>query len=324
MSAASDQATRLIASGQSAQAISILEQAGQGGDVDALYLLAVHRLAGEITPRDLPAARILLRKARTIGHVDAALMEVALTANGSGGMPDWQAALKLLEEAAQNDPLAEQQLALVRAMSLAPDGSPTRLPVGAALSDSPRILLFHNFATRAECEHIAGAAAPHLQRSVVADPVTGALREHPIRTSDGALIGPAREDLVLAAINRRIAAISGTNLVQGEPLTVLRYAPGQQYRPHLDTLPDVSNQRVMTVILYLNEGFGGGETVFVHTGARITPRGGDAILFDNCTADGKPDPRSAHAGLPVTAGSKWIATRWIRARPLDLWAVGES
>jgi prolyl 4-hydroxylase len=320
MSAASDQATRLIASGQTAQAISMLEQAGKSGDVDALYLLAVHRLAGEIAPRDLASARSLLQRARTIGHVDAALMEIALTANGSGGKPDWHAALRLLEEAAGKDPLAEKQLELVRAMSLAKDGSPASLPVGSALSDRPRLVLFRNFATRAECEHIAGAAAPHLQRSVVADPVTGALKEHPIRTSDGALIGPAREDLVLGAINRRIAAISGTDYAQGEPLTVLRYAPGQQYRPHLDTLPDAANQRVMTVIIYLNEGFGGGETVFVNLGARIKPRGGDAILFDNCTPDGKPDARSAHAGMPVTAGSKWIATRWIRARPLDLWA----
>ena len=31
--------------------------------------------------------------------------------------------------------------------------------------------------------------------------------------------------------------------------------------------------------------------------------------------DMKPDERSAHAGLPVTGGHKWIATKWIHPLP---------
>ena len=32
---------------------------------------------------------------------------------------------------------------------------------------------------------------------------------------------------------------------------------------------------------------------------------------------GEPDPRSRHCGRPVTAGTKLIASRWIRQRPPD-------
>ena len=35
-------------------------------------------------------------------------------------------------------------------------------------------------------------------------------------------------------INACIAAASGTDKEWGEPLTILRYQPGQQYRPHHD------------------------------------------------------------------------------------------
>jgi prolyl 4-hydroxylase len=42
---------------------------------------------------------------------------------------------------------------------------------------------------------------------------------------------------------------------------------------------------------------------------------GDALLFRNALADGRPDPESRHAGRPVSGGEKLIASRWIRQRP---------
>ena len=45
------------------------------------------------------------------------------------------------------------------------------------------------------------------------------------------------EDPVIHALNRRLAAVSGTAWDQGEPLQILRYSPGQQYRNHFDFFP---------------------------------------------------------------------------------------
>lgn len=42
---------------------------------------------------------------------------------------------------------------------------------------------------------------------------------------------------------------------------------------------------------------------------------GDALLFFNLDAAGRPDPHSMHAGCPVLAGVKWTATKWIHAAP---------
>ena len=102
---------------------------------------------------------------------------------------------------------------------------------------------------------------------------------------------------------------------QGEPLQVLRYRPGQQYRNHYDAIAGLDNQRALTMLVYLNDAYQGGETRFVRTGLAVRGRKGDALLFRNILPDGRPDPMSEHAGLPVVSGTKLIASRWIRERP---------
>ena len=101
---------------------------------------------------------------------------------------------------------------------------------------------------------------------------------------------------------------------QGEPLQVLRYRPGQEYRPHFDAIANDDNQRVMTFLVYLNDDYEGGETEFLSTGLKVRGRKGDGLLFRNADISGAPDPSSQHAGLPVTAGEKYLASRWIRER----------
>ncbi len=313
-----------LAQGNAADAVALLAAAGDAGDAEALAELAIWHIGGRHVSRDLPAARALLRRAATIGHVDAALMEVALTANGSGGAPDWAGAVGLLRRAAVHDPLACQHLELLEQMSLSGDGNPRNLPPPEPIHASPRIERYTGLCTPIECAHVASVAAPSLQPAVVFDPASRRMIAHPIRASDNAPIGPTQESLVVQAINRRIAAVTKTDVGQAEPLTVLRYRPGQQYRPHLDTLPSQENQRIRTAILYLNANFTGGETEFSLLGVRVSPRMGDLLVFDNVDATGMPERLSQHAGLPVVSGTKWIATRWIRAQPTTPWALSDE
>ena len=276
-------------------------------------------LGGEPIPRDLPAARRWLRRAVQAGHSDAALMEVALTANGTGAAPDWAAALALLRAAAARDDVAAGHLDLVDAMKLDARGDPQSLPSEHRLSASPDVTLYRALLSPSECQHIAEIAHSSLAPAMVVDPATGKMITHPIRTSHGTVIGPTWETLAIHAINRRLAAASGTQTKQGEPLAVLHYAPGQQYRPHFDTIGGAANQRVKTALLYLNHGYRGGETQFLANGLKVAGRAGDVVVFANVMPDGTPDPRSQHAGLPVLHGTKWLATRWIRAARYDPW-----
>jgi enamine deaminase RidA (YjgF/YER057c/UK114 family) len=62
-------------------------------------------------------------------------------------------------------------------------------------------------------------------------------------------------------------------------------------------------------------------TSFTDTGLTVEGRGGDGLLFRNLDDAARPDPRARHAGLPVEAGVKWLATRWIRIAPHDPWTA---
>ena len=314
-----EQSNQLFAQGRVEEGVALLTRAGDGRDVDALMQLAVIDLTGSHgVPRNLRRGREWLRRAVEIGHVDGALMEVALVANGSGQAdPDWAGALALLRIAAHGDPVAAEQLALVERMSLDGQGRPAVLPRAEPLSDAPHVVRYPSLLSPEECARIAAVAGPMLEPSAIVD-AGGQLRPHPVRTAMTAVIGPANEDLVIRAINHRLAAITGTATEQGEPLSVMRYDISQQYRMHIDALSGTNNQRIKTAIIYLNHGYEGGETLFEY-GPRITGRQGDAIVFDNIKSDGSPDPVSRHAGLPVVRGVKWIATRWIREASYDPW-----
>lgn len=319
-----DQSTidRLIATGQVAEAVARTRGAADGGTADDQFRLALWHLIGDPLPRDLPLARLWLGRAATQGHDDALAMEIALRGNGSGGPIDWTGARQRLNES--KAPWAEAQRSLLAAMSLDATGAPMDRPVGRPLTADGRILRFDRFCSPQECTHLAMASAARMEPAHIIDETSGRAVPHPVRTSDEAVVSPTIEDLVIRAINLRIAAATGTQVAQGEALTILRYRPGQQYRLHHDAFARTANQRSLTFLLYLNEAFVGGETSFPAYDLRVRPCGGDAILFHNLLPDGTADARMRHAGEPVREGAKWLATRWIRTRSFDMWTGPEA
>lgn len=315
------QARRLLDVGNAKQAVELLSAAAGRGDGGALYELALWHVYGYPVRRDFAAARILFARAGEAGHSAAASTHAVFVAMGAGGTTDWERARALLENAARTDVGAARQCELIARMSLCLDGTPTSVPSAEPLSTSPRVGLIRALFTPEECAHIMDLARGSMRPSFVVDSRTGREAPHPVRTSDDTVLGPIQQDLVVHALNLRIAAASGTRVRQGEPLTILRYTTGQQYRLHHDCLPGESNQRGLTLIAYLNDDYAGGATHF--PAANISFRGepGDAALFANTLADGRVDERSRHAGLPVSSGAKWICTRWIRLHDFDPWGA---
>jgi prolyl 4-hydroxylase len=273
-------------------------------DADALFEEAAAALrAGRVVE-----ARDLFGRAGQAGRHDAAVIHCNLTASGGA----WAEGLSLLGELARTDRRCRRQIELIRAMDL------SATLIGEVANEAPRLTLFPGLFTAEECAWLAGAAAPMLAPAVVVDPASGAQRSDPVRVCDSAGFTLPLENPALHALNQRVAAASGTAWAQGEPLQVLRYRPGGEYKPHFDAIPGFANQRILTMIVWLNEDYEGGETFFMKAGAKLKGRAGDALLFRNARADGTRDPDAGHAGLPVTKGEKWIASRWIRARPFEL------
>jgi prolyl 4-hydroxylase len=310
-------AEQLIRSGSIQQALELLGRAGARGDADALEQLATFALRGDIVRRDLALSRNLFGKAGQLGSASAAATYRAFLANGTGGATEWNEALRLLDEAGASDPAAAHERDLISAMQLNEDGAPLGPLVPEQLSTAPEASIFRSLFTEAECDFLISAAQPMLQPSKVVDPATGALVANPVRTSDAAPFPLSAEGPAIHALCRRLALASGTDVKQGEPLQVLRYAPGQEYRPHFDSIDRADNQRILTFLVYLNDGYEGGETRFMQSGLTVKGNKGDGLLFRNASDDGRRDLNSQHAGLAVTAGEKFIASRWIRQRALN-------
>ena len=253
-------------------------------------------------------ARNLFGRAGEAGRHDAAVIHCNLTASSG----DWAGGIRLLAELARSDGRCRRQFELIRSMDLA------AALHGEVVSEAPHLTLFRGLFSAEECRYLIEAATPMLAPAVVVDSATGAQRPDRVRISDSAGFTLPLENPAVHALNQRLAAASGTNWAQGEPLQVLRYRSGGEYKPHFDAIPGFANQRILTMIVWLNDGYEGGETHFLKTGARLKGRTGDALLFRNALPDGRRDEDAGHAGLPVTKGEKLIASRWIRARPFEL------
>lgn len=305
-----EQAKALARAGRPHDALAMIERAAEEGHPEGNLIVGNWWLTGDRRPRDAVAAYRHFETAAAKGNTEAARIRAYLTASGTGCEADPARAVEMLREIAGADPVAAAQLDLLpRMMSEADEKNAAREP----LSSDPHIELVRNLLLPEECAHVMRVAEPALKPSLIDDPVTGRGKPDPIRTSHGASFPPHVEDLVLQAIARRLARATGTDVRQGEALHVMRYTPGQEYKPHLDALAGLNNQRIRTAIAYLNDGYEGGETVFPEQSISIRANAGDVLIFTNVDADGRADPRLRHGGAPVTRGAKWIATRWIRA-----------
>jgi TPR repeat protein len=189
------------------------------------------------------------------------------------------------------------------------------------LSRSPRVSLLKRFFTVDECDHLVRLAQPFMQPSRVITQ-SGKSEAGDVRTSEESPISDQLRDLVVHRLEERMHDLTGTPERHGEPMMVLHYGAGMEYRPHTDYFdPDVEHfqeqlsrggQRIITIITYLSSVAEGGSTDFPDAGISIEPVKGDAVLFFNTLEDGLPDPLTRHAGTPVIDGDKWLATRWIR------------
>ncbi|KAG2449396.1 hypothetical protein HYH02_005546 [Chlamydomonas schloesseri] len=211
------------------------------------------------------------------------------------------------------------------------------------ISWSPRAFVYHNFLSEAECDHLTDIGNKRVSRSLVVDSKTGQSKLDDIRTSYGAAFGRG-EDPVIAEIEERIAEWTHVPPDHGEPMQILRYVDGQKYDAHWDWFDDPvhhaaylhEGNRYATVLLYLSEVDGGGETNLpladpidkeaqtlpdaspcgAKYGISVKPRKGDALLFFDMNIEGaKGDRKALHASCPTLKGMKWTATKWIHNKP---------
>jgi len=312
-----EQAHSLIAAGRNADALALVEREVAEGNPFAQFVLADWRLRGVAIARDAAQARALMARAGEAGLPTARFFSTNFLAAGVGGEPDWPQALARLREESSQDRRRLGAWSLIERMDLDDLGRPRSSAQEQILCAAPEVRFFPKLFSSEECAYLSAVAEPEFVRSVVTSKLDTGDYVDAARNSEGSTLHWLIADPAIHALNVRIAAASKTAVDQGEPLQILRYSVGEEFRPHFDASVGIANQRILTALVYLNEDYEGGETSFLEAGLNVKGRTGDAIIFRNAREDGTPDPNSRHAGLPVTRGVKLIASRWIRARRFE-------
>lgn len=145
----------------------------------------------------------------------------------------------------------------------------------------------------------------------------GAGEISPSRTSSTCYL--MREDV--PDVMRKVSHLTGKPVEHFELPQVGRYQPSQQYLQHYDAF-DLGTedgrrfaanggQRIITVLIYLNDVYHGGATRFPMLNLEVQPRRGTALIFFPATIDGLLDKMALHAALPAI-DVKYVSQIWIR------------
>jgi prolyl 4-hydroxylase len=113
-----------------------------------------------------------------------------------------------------------------------------------------------------------------------------------------------------------------------ESLQVVNYKPNQYYKEHHDACCDDtqdcktfieqgnnSGNRILTILIYLNDEFIDGETYFKNLDLKMkAPIGSGIVFYPLGSNSNKCHPLALHAGLPISSGEKWVCNIWFRER----------
>jgi prolyl 4-hydroxylase len=298
------------------------------------YEEAAALLSGRGVAMDPTRGAALAEKAARGGDAACALLLANLAAAGFGRGQSWSTALDWLARAAElGSEDALDQLALlagkqsdVAAMRAAVDVEAwTKARPIQMLVARPRVGAVKGFLDRPLCEWLVKRAGPLQAAARVYNPATGQPMQHDVRSNTTAQFTILDLDLPMLLVRRRIAETMGVPVLHLERCSIFRYEPGQRFTRHVDFLdpnqaqygPQIAQygQRVLTFLIYLNEGFEGGETTFLLIGRKFKGGLGDAVFFHNVDETGAPDQLTVHEGSPPASGQKWLLSQFIRNRP---------
>jgi predicted 2-oxoglutarate/Fe(II)-dependent dioxygenase YbiX len=160
-----------------------------------------------------------------------------------------------------------------------------------------------------ECQQILTSVAASEWLPATINRASG--REVDARIRDN-LITMVRDEEMVATLWSRIAPHVPATMSSGwdgprramkahglyEPLRVYRYEVGHYFGLHTDqSYAQAGSRSLLTLLVYLDDDFDGGETDFPEQQRTIAPRAGDALWFQHAVL---------HAGNAVTRGTKHV------------------
>lgn len=337
------QAEQLDAQGLHDDAINQLALATRSGDPEAKTRLGKRLFTGQHSPH-LPRDGIsFIIEAGQAGNAEAAALSAVLLASGIMGAPDWPLALQALGTAAARGWVpAQEQILLLKDPDMAAAGPAPQpysgadwlhavqsielerwlqVPEATTLHAEPLLRSFPAFISPAVCDRLIRLSHKRLQRAEVYDPHHRRNIRASSRTNSIAQFTLLDHELLHLVLQEKMARACGVNAAQMEATAILHYAPGEEITNHYDFVdPQLVNyaeevahngQRIITFLIYLNDDYAEGETVFPRLGIKHKGQRGEGFYFVNCVGQ-EPDLRSWHAGRPPLHASKWIVSQFVR------------
>ena len=186
-------------------------------------------------------------------------------------------------------------------------------------------VLLEGFLTEDECDALIALSSATLEPARV---ISATTREESFTTARIGHVGLrfGADHPLIARIEARIEALTHWPRACFQPMQLSHYGAGDAFKLHHDffdpAIPAFHDalkqhgQRLATLIMYLNDCSGSGNTVFpLLDGFFVGPHKGNALFFSYPGTGNEPDRRFLHGSAVVSSGHKWIATTWLCAQP---------
>ena len=344
-SSALDEADALDARGDHDDAVNVLARATQAGDLLAKTRLGKRLLVGDRAPYLPKEGAEFIMESSQAGIAEAVSMVAVFQATGIYQPKNWSKALNSLTHAAVlGSTIAREQIVLLadkgepaKDASLLSEDNPDywqkltdtidldswlHEPAGNVLHADPLVKKFPQFLSAPVCRWLIRLSSQRLKPALVYDADNKKNYQSETRTNSIAEFNLVENELLHFLIQQKMSAACGIPMVQMEGTAILNYKPGEEISDHFDFVdPAMPNyeqeiidngQRIITFLIYLNEEYDGGETVFTELDLSYKGSTGDGMYFVNALPDGSSDLRSKHAGRPTLSGEKWIVSQFIR------------
>ena len=199
--------------------------------------------------------------------------------------------------------------------------SPGNLPMTLRMiHQSPPVLAIDHFFSNEECQAVQHVTNMTTDNVLQVTSATFSPLAQSKRTSTSWFCNYSQMTTLLTKAHQ----VLGIPIQHMEEPQIVRYRTGEEFSWHYDEVPRAQlnngGQRVMTLLVYLNNVSRGGGTIFrdlndAH-GKQLTmkPQQGSALLFFPAYKDGTPDDRTLHKG-EIALEEKWITQMWIHQHP---------
>jgi len=183
------------------------------------------------------------------------------------------------------------------------------------LQDSPLVAVIHNFLPEQSCQNLlSDVGKDDLIRAHVGGSGSTQTTESRETLTKNLFIDWEADSSLLTQTAVRMMDIVSELMNEKvpyegqEPINLLHYLPGYEYKPHTDGAGESLGKRVSTTLIYCEAAVQGGATVFTNRELRFQPAAGDLLFFKY-----QPNPYDAqHAACPVVEGQKTTLTQWYR------------